>query len=58
MSAWFAVCTIGLHEKHWYPRRPGVAAKVLTARKPDATAIQATVDTLLQPRLATLANCN
>ena len=36
----------------------GVAAKVLSAGKPDATAIQATVDTLLQPRLATLANCN
>jgi hypothetical protein len=36
----------------------GVAAKVLPARKPDATTIQATVDTLLHRRLATLANFN
>jgi hypothetical protein len=43
-----------------YPvHRPrGAAAKVLSARKPDATTIQATVDTLLHRRLATLANFN
>ena len=32
--------------------------RVLTARKPDATTIQTTVDMLVQRRLATLANAN